>query len=452
MSQIPTPDNALESLRAILAGGDGFDAYEIFIRETRVLNVLSRGGDLRNLNHEHRAEVGLRLQKDKASSVASTSGFDTPHLRKLVDRCQGLLKASRGALAKRILPISEDIVEASEPEDTFLMVPVSEKVQKVLNLAANTRKAATRPLRDLVSAYSEHETREWLWATGARRPLKHLRRWACIQARALPDPELRSFGFEDEDVKLQYFDLDWGAVARNAGQSASGLCDARVPEAGTYDLLIANRVMAKLVAAFSEAFLGDASLKGLSFLRPNDIGKRLFSSALNLVDDPTLGGRVGARPWDAEGQPTERRFFVKGGELASLAFDGSTGWKDGIESNRQAIRRSPGEHPRPGFHALSILSGALDFVDLVRSVPQGILVQSLDSFTLLHPGTGDFMASFSGHLLERGEPTRSLHRILVQSDLKTLFSKVSSVGRDEFWGAYFGSPSVVFSEVPVMGS
>jgi predicted Zn-dependent protease len=45
-----------------------------------------------------------------------------------------------------------------------------------------------------------------------------------------------------------------------------------------------------------------------------------------------------------------------------------------------------------------------------------------------------------------------LTRILVRGDLKSLFSKIVSVSRDVAWSEHVGTPSVLVSELEVIGA
>lgn len=450
-SQSLEPDHAIETLRALIAGVSGIEKYEIFVRRIREQEVRAKNQNLSELRDEALSEVSVRFQNGGNCVVAAGSDFSHTGLKELVKRGRGLLRGAQAGPMKQIIA-STDVPIEMESGGSFAEIPIDEKISRTLNMSRNVMKSSGRYLKEVKATYFEKATEEWMWTAGGRSVLSHKNIWGAISARALHEQMEASQGFKASELKTQYFDLDWTGVARDAAEGANLIDGAHQPLKQKSPALISSQVMLEFLKLFSKGLRGDRVLKGTSFLDSSDVGKRIFPEVLQIEDDPERSARPGFRFWDAEGLMTQKQVFVEDGVLKRFAFDNSAGWSEGIGSNRQAIRPYLSSHPRPGFHAVAIVPTSKDVVDLRREVESGVWLKTLDSLSMLQPGTGQFVASFSGATLKKGEVDAGLTRIIVRGDLKSLFSKIVSIARDIHWGEHWGSPSVLVSEIDIIGA
>ncbi len=445
------PEQTIENLRALLAGVSGVEKYEIFVRKVGELEIRAKNQNLSELRDEYLCEASLRLQKGSNCIVAASSDLSDHGLKSLIANARSLLRGAQVGPTKRIIA-PDSVPIGMEYDGCFADVPVDEKVSRVLNMCASIVKHSARYPKDVKSTYFEQKVEEWMWTSGGRSLLKHKSMWGKIAARSLLEKTEASMGFVSSELKTQYFDLDWAGVAKSAGEGASLIDESRTPKSGTFKAIVEAPVAMAMLELFSKALRGDRVLNGRSFLGIEDLEKPLFSSVLNLVDDPERSSRSGYRFWDAEGGLTSKKVFIEDGRLLAFAFDNSAGCSEGYESNMQAIRPRLSAHPHPGFHSLSIVPVNKDLIDLKREMDEGLWLRNLDSLSMLQPGSGEYIASFSGGWLSKGELQHGLTRIIVRGDLKTFFSKIVSVGRDMAWGEHFGAPSLLLSEIEVLGS
>jgi|GEM_PF-7029735 len=446
-----SPETALETTRALLAGVAGISASDIFIRRERNLEIRSKNQELSAFREKSNSTLAIRLANENSCIVASSSDLSILGLKELILKGRSILRGAQSGPFKRIVPI-EDAPVGMTYDGSFSDVPVDEKVSRVLNMSSLAIKTCATYPKDVKSTYAEKETEEWFWAPGAKRVVTHKNTWARISARALLEKTEGSRGFEVCSLKTQYFDLDWSGVARAAAAGAIALGETRQLEGGRYRAMIDAEVMVTFVKLLGDALRGDRVLTSRSFLDVSQLEKPIFSEALNLVEDPERMSRAGYRLWDAEGHICQRQPFIERGRLLGFAFDNSAGWREGYASNHQAVRPTAGHHPHPGFHSLSIPAESKDPVDLRRELDKGVWIQNIDTLTLLQPGSGEFIGCFSGRWIEKGEAAEGLTRILVRGDLKTLFSKIVSVSRDTAWSEHFGSPSVLVEDIEVIGT
>jgi PmbA protein len=451
ISESLSPELAIETLRAMMAGVAGVSAYDVFVRRTRTLEIRCKNQELSALREAIRCGLALRLSNDKSCVVVSTENLSSLGLKELLIRGKTLLRGAQQGPFKRILPIEEMPIEVSY-DGSFEDATLDEKVSRVVNMSSLAVKASAKYPLDVKSTYFEKENEEWLWIPGAKRTMTHKNTWGHISARVLQEKTHGSKGFEVFQLKTQYFDLDWSGVARAAAAGALTLSEAQRLESGKYPVILEASVFLPFVRLLGEALRADRILSGRSFLDVSQLDKRIFSEALTLIDDPERSSRAGYRMWDAEGRVARKQIFIDKGVFTAFALDCSAGYREGYATNHQAVRPELAKHPHPGFHSLHLPAESRDLIDLRKELDKGLWIQGLDSLSLIQPGAGEFIACFSGQWIEKGEPVRGLTGILVRGDLKSLFSKIVSVSRDMAWSEHTGTPSVLVSELEVIGT
>ena len=77
---------------------------------------------------------------------------------------------------------------------------------------------------------------------------------------------------------------------------------------------------ASLLRSLASALSGYALYKGASFL-VGKLGEKIGSDLLTVIDDGTIVGGHGSRPFDAEGLPIKKKIVVEMGELKSYLLE-----------------------------------------------------------------------------------------------------------------------------------
>ncbi|HEX2226450.1 MAG TPA: metallopeptidase TldD-related protein, partial [Candidatus Binatia bacterium] len=101
-------------------------------------------------------------------------------------------------------------------------------------------------------------------------------------------------------------------VLRRLGASKIKTCE--VP------IVFDPEMAASLLRNLSSAISGYALYKGASFLI-GKLGTQIGSSVITVVDDPTIPGALGSKPFDGEGLPTRKKIVVEDGTLQSYLLD-----------------------------------------------------------------------------------------------------------------------------------
>src|SRR6185295_505815 len=83
---------------------------------------------------------------------------------------------------------------------------------------------------------------------------------------------------------------------------------------------------ASLLRNLASALSGYSLYKGASFLA-GKLGEQIGAELLTVVDDGTIPGALGSRPFDGEGLPVRKKTVVEKGQLQSYLLDTYSGKK-----------------------------------------------------------------------------------------------------------------------------
>ena len=133
------------------------------------------------------------------------------------------------------------------------------------------------------------------------------------------------------------------ASALKAAQRVLRRLGARKVKTCEVPIVFDPEMAASLMRNLASALSGYALYKGASFLI-GKLGTKIGSELLTVIDDGTIPGALGSRPFDGEGLPTRKKTVVEKGELQSYLLDTYSGKKLGMTSTGNASR-SVGEAP-----------------------------------------------------------------------------------------------------------
>ncbi len=207
-------------------------------------------------------------------------------------------------------------------------------------------------------------------------------------------------------------------ISRNAAQKVITRIGARnIPSASARILF--SPLMAKyLVGVFLQAISGGRLYRDASFLG-GMLGKQVFSSIINIIDDPSLAAGIGSSPFDAEGISTIKRHLIKNGELQGYLLSSYTARALKMESTGNA----------GGAHNVIVEGGVNNHKHMLRSLDTGLYVTEMmgQGVNLV---TGDFSRGAFGYWVEQGEIKFPVHGITIASNLKDMFSSIEAIGAD----------------------
>src|SRR5215469_8422731 len=215
-------------------------------------------------------------------------------------------------------------------------------------------------------------------------------------------------------------------IGRTAARRALRRLGARRVKTTQVPVIFDPDTAASLIRHIAGAVSGPALYRGASFLL-GKLGERIATSAVTIVDDGTIVGALGSRPFDGEGLPIRKTVVVEDGVLRSYLLDTYSGKKLGLPSTHHAARDGSGVSV--GTTNLYLAAGQSAPGDLIKSVDSGLYVTELIGFGINNV-TGDYSRGAVGLWIENGELAYPVEEITVAGNLMDMFHVVEGVGND----------------------
>ncbi|MGH7928849.1 MAG: TldD/PmbA family protein [Candidatus Binatia bacterium] len=230
-------------------------------------------------------------------------------------------------------------------------------------------------------------------------------------------------------------------VLRRLGASKIKTCE--VP------IVFDQDMAASLLRNLSSAISGYALYKGASFLT-GKLGTQIGSALLTVIDDATIPGALGSKPFDGEGLPTRKKTVVQGGTLQSYLLDTYSGRKLGLPSTGNASR-SVGEPPGVSPANFYLAPGRHSPENIIRSIKQGLYITELIGFGV-NMVTGDYSRGAAGLWIENGELTHAVEEVTIAGNLKEMFQNIVMVVNDLEMRGRISAPTLKVSQMTVAGN
>lgn len=211
-------------------------------------------------------------------------------------------------------------------------------------------------------------------------------------------------------------------IGRYAAERALARLNARKLDTRKCPVLFEAPLAAGLLGAFVQAVSGGALYRKSSFLL-DSLGKQVFASHLQVIEDPHIVGAVGSAPFDDEGVKTQRRDVVKDGVLQGYFLSTYSARKLGMKTTGNA----------GGSHNLSLASLLTrpddDFRAMLKKLDTGLLVTELMGQGVNYV-TGDYSRGASGYWVENGEIQYPVEEVTIAGNMKDMFRQIVAVGTD----------------------
>ncbi|HET7036384.1 MAG TPA: TldD/PmbA family protein [Thermomicrobiaceae bacterium] len=243
------------------------------------------------------------------------------------------------------------------------------------------------------------------------------------------------------------------AVGREAARRAVGQLGARKPATQEVPVVFAPEMARELIRLLARAASGEAQYRGFSFLIGRQ-GQPLASPLVTLVDDATLPGRLGSRPFDAEGVASQRTPLLSAGRFTGFLYDSYSARRAGHagKSSGNAGRAETPAGIRLGVAPsnLVLVAGETAPEAIVAGVARGLYLTgtsgSGDNLT-----TGDFTRGASGRWIENGELAYPVAEINIAGRLPEMLAAIDAVGSDLAVEGQSAAPTVRVARMMVSG-
>jgi PmbA protein len=237
-------------------------------------------------------------------------------------------------------------------------------------------------------------------------------------------------------------------VGRIAAERTLRRLGARKLKTQKVPIVFDRQTAGALLGHIFEAANGDAIYRHASFLA-GKLGQKPFGNNLTVIDDGTIPGGFGTRPFDGEGVPTRRTTVIENGELKNYLLNTYTARKLNLATTGNASRGLAGT-PGIGNGNFFLQPGEKSQDEIIKDVKQGLLVTEFLGFGV-NLVTGDFSRGASGMWIENGELAYPVEEITVAGNLGEMFSNLAEIGSDLIWRGSVACPTLRIEGMTIAG-
>jgi PmbA protein len=238
------------------------------------------------------------------------------------------------------------------------------------------------------------------------------------------------------------------SIGRLAARRALRRLGARRVKTAEVPVIFDPDMAASLVRHLAAAVSGPSLYRRASFLT-GKLGERVASPSVTIVDDGTMPGALGSRPFDGEGLPVKRTAVVENGVLRSYLLDTYSGKKLGLPTTHHAARDGSGV--TVSTTNMYLAAGDSPPADLIGSVKNGLYVTELIGFGV-NGVTGDYSRGAVGMWIENGELAYPVEEITVAGNLLEMFRAVDGVANDLSFRDRTAAPTLLIGKMVVGGA
>ncbi len=218
-------------------------------------------------------------------------------------------------------------------------------------------------------------------------------------------------------------------------------------ETGVVPVVFDKDAARAIVGLVASCVLGDAVYRERSYLA-DQLGERIASDLVTLVDDPLLPRGPGSRAFDGEGRAVAPIVVCEAGTLRSFLLDTYSARK--LERKPTGSAGGGGGIPHASTSNFFMKAGTTPPAELLRGIERGLYVTRMMGFGF-DPTNGNFSRGAEGLLIENGELTVPIGESTISRNLGELLQGIDLVANDLDHRTATSSPSFRVDQMTVAG-
>ena len=425
----------------------GADNVDVVYVENTNIDVGCRFKKIEKLERSESKDLGLRFIKNKKQVIVSSNDLTKKNLEDLVYKASKMVGAvpkdpycsiaKKKDLIKKIPNL--EIFDSKEPTIKSLKDKVIEAENAGLNVKGVTNSEGAE--------IGWNKSKIYLFNSNGLNVSYQSSNYdvyaILIAGRGTSmerEYEFASSVFEKDLTKTSL-------VGKRAGELAVKKLNPKKIKTSKIPVIFSPRIANSFLKHFSNAINGNSITRGTSFLKKK-LNKKIFSSNINIIDNPLKKRGLQSKPFDGEGLETKKTQIIKNGELKTWFLDLATAHQLRLKSTAHASRNisSP---PTPNPTNLYFEPGNISPKNLIGNIKKGIYLTELMGSSV-NLTNGDYSRGGSGFWIDKGEITYPVNGITIADNLNEMFKKIILANDLEFKHG-LNSPTMLIEGMIVAG-
>jgi PmbA protein len=421
-----------------------FDDAEMYYKETANTSVRYGNGDLRTISSNRICGVMIRVRKNGRLGTASTTTLDDP---------QSLLKqAQESARHGEEVPYAFSTATEFPKVEVYSQELAEYPTSKMIEMCEHAKEEVIKELPDISLNINVNKESEHLHiaTSGGTRAEHQETNLAFIISAPIKGAGTSVYRFKNEVSPFEYPQ----DVVREFIRRYRWTEKTVTPVTKLMPIIWDPTALYMFTISLCAGISGEELVKKTSPLMDKH-GKQILSEKITLLDDPH-SPRAGARGFDDEGVPTEKRALVERGVLTSYLLDLRTGAKLGARSSGNGFKKalfSGGTNamPNPWPASLYLEPGNSSLDEMIASLDEGILLTGGMGFHSSNYEQGHISVQAVGFAIEKGKVVGRLEGTMLSGNIYQDFMNVEAVSKEIEPGfGYY--PYVLVEKMQVVGN
>ncbi len=430
----------------------GATEAEAIALESTEFSVEVRLGEVETLQESASRGIGLRVIYEGRQASASTSDTHAESLEKLVAEAVEMARHTSPDEAS-VLPSREEFSGSANPDlqlydEAVASLTTEQKIEMAKACEAAALSADPRMTNSEGGSCSTTLGRMLLVTSSGFTGEYHGSNCGLLAAPIATENEQMQQAFWGESQRSLKKLTSPEAIGREAAHRALRKLGARKVPTQEVPIIFDAPMTGELLRNFFEAVSGESVFRRSSFL-VGKLNESIAASDLTIIDDGTIAGAVGSRPFDGEGLPSRRTVVVENGVLRSYLLNTYTARKLGLRSTANGMRGLTGA-PGVGVNNFYLEAGKNSTEEMIASVKNGFFVTELIGFGF-NPVTGDYSRGASGIWIENGKFTHPVEEVTIAGNFREMLRGVEMIGNDLYFRSNISAPTIKINKMMVSG-
>ena len=417
------------------------DAYEIYIDESKTIELDSLKEELNFAKEEIDLGVGIRVLKDKKQGFAFTSNLDnlTQTAQKAIENTK-LTKVDENYAFAEVEKVSEvkDVYD-----NKFNDLSLDEAVEF---LKTTIETASDSGCEVTGSGFSASEGRSLIVnSNGVSIEDEGTGFGLGLSVTIQKDGEIAT-AYNSQSSR--FFDIDGEKLANEVCDLAKSSLNTKPIETNDYDVVLDYYAAVGLLQTYISAFNGENVLRGRSILK-DKLGSEIANPTLSIIDNPLLDKGMYTSKCDGEGSVSRKTSLIKDGVLNSFIYDIYNANKVGEKTTSNGLRGSYFTTPMIAPTNLEFKFGEMRDLSEIKN---GVLTTSVLGAHTANPISGDFSVEASNAFkIENGELTDPINKAMISGNIFEIMKNVEGLNSEIKQYGSFIIPKLLVHDLRVVG-
>ncbi len=420
---------------------DKCDSYEIYIDESKTIELDSRKEELNFAKEEIERGIGIRVIKDDKIGFAFTSDLDkiSQTANQAVENTK-LNKSDKNYAFANL----ENVNDVSKVYDKkFKDLSLDESVEFLKNIITQ---ASDSGCEVTGSGFSAAEGRSLILNSNGVSIENEGTGFGIGLSVTIQKEGQIATAYNSSSSR--YFDLDGDKLVDEVCNLAKNSLDTKAIETNDYDVVLDYYAATGLLQTFLNAFDGENVRRGRSILK-DKIGNQIANETLTITDNPLLDKGMATTKCDGEGSVSKKTDLIKDGVLNSFIYDIYTANKEGCETTSNGYR---GTYLSTPTISPSNLEFKFSEMKDLSEIGRGVLTTSVLGAHTANPISGDFSVEASNAFkIENGELTDPINKAMISGNIFEIMKKVEGLNSEIKQYGPFIIPKLLVHDLRVVG-